>query len=174
MNDRRSFLKKSLSVSSLLMVGGHSALAGTFDPGMSSSDIDESLKAILQLPVLRREYFPDPVILESVDMLINDGYYIIRARSTDGAEGYAISNEGRMQNLWSFFIHQVSPFFKGKDARDLDQLVEDALNYKSSYKYMSMAAWLPIASAEFAILDLLGQVSGQPAGRGDPSGNRGI
>ncbi len=145
-------------------MGGKSSLSHEYQENLSPADLDRELEAILQKPVLRRELFPDPIILESVDMLMSGNHYIIRARSTDGAEGYAISNEGRMPNLWPFFIQQVAPYFKGKDARDLDFLVDDCLNFNSNYKYMSMAALLPIASAEFAILELLGQISGKSAG----------
>ncbi|WP_373496548.1 mandelate racemase/muconate lactonizing enzyme family protein, partial [Aquiflexum sp.] len=164
MKNRRSFLKKSLSSSALLLMGGQRAFSNSSHAKLSPADLDSELEAILNKPVLRRGYFPNPVILESVDLLINGSHYIVRVRSTDGAEGYAISNEGRMPNLWPFFIQQVAPYFKGKDARDLDFLVDDCLNYNSNYKYMSMAALLPIASAEFAILELLGQISGKSAG----------
>jgi L-alanine-DL-glutamate epimerase-like enolase superfamily enzyme len=75
-----------------------------------------------------------------------------------------VSNRGRMINVWPFFVHQVAPFLVGKDARDLDRLVDDVYSYDSNYKYQSLALWLPVASAEFAILDLLGQVAGRSVG----------
>lgn len=166
MQNRRCFLRQSVASGALL--AGGTALpfgAGARNSGaVSPTELDETLGAILLKPVLKKEFFPNPVILESVEMLRHGNEYIIRARSKDGAEGYAVSNHGRMDNLWPFFVQQVAPFFKGKDARDLDQLVEGCLDFDSNYKYMSMAVLLPIASAEFAILDLLGQVSGKSVG----------
>lgn len=124
---------------------------------------DEIVEA-LNRPVLRRELFPDPVVIESLELLRNGQYYIVRARSTDGAEGYAVSNEDKMYVLWPIFVDHLTNFFKGKDARDLDALVQQAFIDRSYYKFQSLAIWVPIASAEFAILDLLGQVSGRPVG----------
>lgn len=125
---------------------------------------DDELLAALDRPVLKKELFPDAVVIESVDLLRNGKYYVVRARSTDGAEGYAVSNEDKMYLLWPIFVDHVGPFFKGKDARELDALVQECFIDDSFYKYQSLAIWVPIASAEFAILDLLGQVSGRSVG----------
>ena len=166
MTPRRDFLKRSAAAGSLLMAGslaGCTPDAGSAQP-QTSAVTDDALKAILQQPVLRRELFPDPVTIESIDLLQNGKYYIVRAHSTDGAEGYAVGNEAHLRNLWPVFLRKVAPFFQGKDARDLDRLVEDCFRSNSSYKYQSLAIWLPIASAEFAILDLLGQICAQPVG----------
>lgn len=129
-----------------------------------AAERDPDLMAALERPVLRRELFPNPVIIESLDLLRNGAHYIVRARSTDGAEGYAVSNEDKMYLLWPIFVEHLTRFFEGKDARALDALVEEAFVEDSYYKFQSLAIWVPIASAEFAILDLLGQVSGRPVG----------
>ena len=166
MTTRRDFLKRSGAAGSLLVAGSLAGCApgtGSAHPP-TSAVTDDALKAILQQPVLRRELFPDPVTIASVDLLKNGKYYIVRARSTDGAEGYAVGNEAHLRNLWPVFLRKVAPFFQGKDARNLDDLVEACFVHDSSYKYQSLAIWLPIASAEFAILDLLGQISSQPVG----------
>ena len=166
MTTRRDFLKRSGAAGSFLVassLAGCTTRADSSQP-QASAVTDDSLKAILRQPVLRRELFPDPVTIASVDLLKNEKYYLVRARSTDGAEGFAIANEAHMRNLWPVFLRKVAPFFQGKDARDLDELVEQCFRNDSSYKYQSLAIWLPIASAEFAILDLLGQISGRPVG----------
>ena len=100
------------------------------------------------------------VIIASVELLQFDGNYIVRVRDQQGAEGFAVTNWG-INNFYPVFIRHVGPFFIGKDARDLDHLINDCFLDSSHYKMQSMAIWTPIASAEFAILDLLGQVSGQ-------------
>ena len=166
MTTRRDFLKRSAAAGSLLAAGGLAGCTsgtGSAQPPASAVP-DDALNAILQHPVLRRELFPDPVTIESIELLQNGKYYIVRARSTDGAEGFAVGNEAHLRNLWPVFLRKVAPSFQGKDARDLDRLVEDCFRSDSSYKYQSLAIWLPIASAEFAVLDLLGQISGRPVG----------
>src|ERR1035441_3128839 len=45
------------------------------------------LDAILQEPVFKRELFPDPVIIESVELLKNKKEYLCRVRSKDGKIG---------------------------------------------------------------------------------------
>ena len=161
MNSRRRFLE---TATSFLAAG---AMTG-YTPGRSRHDartiLDEELKSILEQPVLRTTLFPDAVTIASIDLLKNGKYYVVRARSTDGAEGFAVANESHMRNLWPVFLRKVAPFFEGKDARELDQLVTDCFVANSSYKYQSLAIWVPIASAEFAILDMLGQLSGKTVG----------
>ena len=48
---------------------------------------------------------------------------------------------------------------RGKDARDLDQLVDGVFVSGSNYKMQGQLFWVPLAAAEFAILDLLGKVA---------------
>ncbi len=160
MNSRRKFLTGSAAALSIGALGGFSLPASPRRAG----DADDKLIEALERPVLKKELFPDPVIIESLDLLRNGDYYIVRARSTDGAEGYAVSNEDKMYLLWPIFVDHVGPFFEGKDVRELDALVQECFIDDSFYKFQSLAIWVPIASAEFAILDLLGKVAGRSVG----------
>jgi len=164
-NTRREFLKKSalagtLTSVSLTTLGSEASLLQK-QTRLFSDEMDEKLKAILQQPVLKQQLFPDPVIIESLDLIKVDRTYLVRARARDGAEGYAVSNWG-ISNFWPIFVNHVGPFFVGKDARKLDTLLHDCFIDRNHYKMQSMAIWTPLASAELAILDLLGQVSGKP------------
>jgi L-alanine-DL-glutamate epimerase-like enolase superfamily enzyme len=58
----------------------------------------------------------------------------------------------------------LQPFFIGKDARDLDNLLEEVYVYQSNYKLQSLALWVPLATIEFAILDMLGRIAKKPMG----------
>src|SRR6202041_2422182 len=78
---------------------------------------------ILQQPVFKRELFKDPVIIQSVELLTRDKQYICRVRSKDGHEGIAVSNAQQMEVLYPIFTKRIAPFFIGKDARDIEQLI---------------------------------------------------
>ena len=155
MSTRRNFLKETLAAGTLISSGISTSLTSTF-----SRVDDEQLKAILKRPVLKKDRIKDPVIIESVDLIKLGSTFVVRARSVDGVEGYAASN-WKMITFWPVFVDHVAPFFEGKDARDLEDLIQRCFIARSHYKLQSMAIWVPIASAEFAILDLLGKASRQ-------------
>jgi len=127
-------------------------------------DYDE-LDQALQQPVLRREFFTSPVMIESCDLLKYEGNYMIRVRSTDGAEGYCVGHNFRMPHLYPIQLSLVNPYFVGKDARNLDQLIEGVFMYKNNYKYQGYTLWIPVATVEMAILDMLGRIANKSMGQ---------
>jgi L-alanine-DL-glutamate epimerase-like enolase superfamily enzyme len=120
------------------------------------------LDAVLKEPVFKRELFPDPVIIESVELLHGKHQYICRVRSKDGHEGISVANAQQMEVLYPIFVKRIAPFFIGKDARDLDSLIPAVTVYESNYKLQSLSIWVPIATVEFAILDMFGKMSNRP------------
>ena len=60
---------------------------------------------------------------------------------------------------------RLQPFFLGKDARDLEALLEEVYVYQSNYKLQSLALWVPLATIEFAILDMLGRIANKSIGQ---------
>ena len=122
------------------------------------------LDAILKEPVFKRELFPDPVIIESVELLKNKKQYLCRVRSKDGHEGMSVSNAQQMEVLYPMFVKHIAPFFIGKDARDLEELIPASTVYENNYKAQGLAIWVPIATIEFAILDMFGKMSKRPIG----------
>jgi L-alanine-DL-glutamate epimerase-like enolase superfamily enzyme len=130
-------------------------------PG-SLKERDERLDAILKQPVFKRELFRDPVIIESVELLHGKHEYICRVRSKDGHEGISVSNAQQMESLYPIFVKRIAPFFIGKDARDLDSLIPAVTVHDSNYKMQGLAIWVPIATVEFAILDMFGKMSNRP------------
>ncbi len=160
MNLSRRRLIQSLAASVPAMAAGkHFAAASS-----SSVISDEELTKVSELPVFKRELFSSPVIIESMDLLRKNGQYIVRVRSKDGATGYAVSNNDRIKFLYPIFVKRVAPYFINKDARDVDQLIEGVFIHSSNYKLQGMPFWVCVASAEFALLDLLGRVAGQSIG----------
>jgi len=161
MPDRRRFIKSGL------VTGASFPLLASARAKASSQDLIDytDLDKALAQPVLKRELFPNPVMIESCDLLHHDGNYIVRVRSTDGAEGYCVGHNFRMPHLYPIQLTLVNPYFVGKDARGLDQLVEGVFMYKNNYKYQGYTLWIPVATVEMAILDMLGRIAQKSMGQ---------
>jgi L-alanine-DL-glutamate epimerase-like enolase superfamily enzyme len=123
----------------------------------------ERLDKILKEPVLKRELFSTPVIIKSLELLGYKGSFLCRVRSRDGAEGVSVAH-GSMNSLYPIFVHNLKPFFIGKDARDLDLLLEKVFIYKLNFRLSGLALGIPLATIEFAILDMLGRIANKPMG----------
>jgi L-alanine-DL-glutamate epimerase-like enolase superfamily enzyme len=122
------------------------------------------LDEVLRQPVFKRELFPDPVIIESVELLHLQHQYLCRLRSRDGHEGISVSNAEQMASLHPMFVRRIAPFFVGKDARDIETLIPAVTVHESNYKLQGMAIWVPIATVEFAILDMFGKIANKSIG----------
>ncbi|WKN43203.1 mandelate racemase/muconate lactonizing enzyme family protein [Tunicatimonas pelagia] len=158
---RRSFIKTGLAAGASVPF---LSVKKTNSPSSTSTDYTELDKALAQ-PVLRREFFPDPVIIEHCELLHHNGNYMVRVRSADGAEGYCVGHNIRMPHLYPIQLMLVNPYFVGKDARDLDQLIEGVFMYKNNYKYQGYTLWIPVATVEMAILDMLGRIAQKSMGQ---------
>ncbi len=156
--NRRNFLK------SAALAGGASTLA-TSHPvqGAKQSKTDYAvLDKILEQPVLKRELFPSPVIIDSVELLRNRNNFICRVRSRDGAEGLSIGHPFIAKQSYPVFVNKLIPFFTGKDARDLDRLIYRVS--EGNVKVQGVPFCVQIAALEFAILDMLGNIANKPMG----------
>ena len=91
----------------------------------------------------------------------------VRTTSTEGLVGIAITNQW-LRSLLSVVQNLVIPFFLGKDARDLERLVDEVYTYPSNYKLAGLALWSSVGYVELSIWDLLGprcQRAGVRSGR---------
>lgn len=122
------------------------------------------LSEVLRQPVLKKELFTSPVIIKSIELLQWKNSYLCRVRSADGAEGISVAHSG-MSLLYPIFLHNLQPFFLGKDARELDLILEKVYIYGFNFRYNGISLGLPLATLEFAILDLLGRMAGRSLGR---------
>lgn len=154
---RRDFLTRTAGLGALALADPASLLA------QDRRDVTRYLVDAAARPVLDRAGLKDPVIIESIDLLRNKNQYYVRVRSTDGAEGISLDN-GRAKYLAPIFLQRVAPFFIGKDARQLEDLLWELYRWGSNYKLQGLAFWCPVAWVEFAILDLLGRVAGKSMG----------
>jgi L-alanine-DL-glutamate epimerase-like enolase superfamily enzyme len=120
--------------------------------------------AAAALPVFKRELFPDPVLIDTIELLHYKKSWLCRVRSKDGVEGISISNSRQIEVLYPIFMQNIAPFFLGEDARDLEHLLEMVMVFQSNYKATGLAVFVPLATLEFAILDLFGKMSKRPIG----------
>lgn len=123
-----------------------------------------SVADALASPVLNRTTLPGPVQIASIELLRAGDQFLVRARSRDGATGLAVGHPDVLETTWPILVHRVAPFFVGKDARDLESLIDAVYLANSNYKWQGLPFWVPVASVEFAVLDLLGQIAKKPIG----------
>ncbi len=156
-NSRRAFFK-------------YSALWGlgtVWGPSLRACPEDEisDWSAMIKAPILRKSLIPTPCVIHSIELLQLAGQYLVRVRTTDGAEGLAAANPMTMQLCYPIFLQRVVPVFVGKDAREWEVLQEELYVHQSNYKWQGLPFWSSVAALEFAVLDLLGKVAQLPVGQ---------
>lgn len=153
--NRRTFISTALG-------GGLAALPLSSSPAPNPRYA--KLDDILKQPVLKKQFFRAPVIIESVELLRLNNSFLCRVRSRDGAEGISVAHSG-MSTLFPIFLTNLRPFFLGKDARELDLILEKVYIYNFNFRFNGISLGLPLATIEFAILDMLGRIANKPAGQ---------
>jgi L-alanine-DL-glutamate epimerase-like enolase superfamily enzyme len=161
-NDRRSFLKMAAISGGAAAMMPLATSCTEAKPKITPPDYSALDKA-LQLPVLKKELFPAPVIIEKIELLQARKNFICRVTSKDGATGISIGHPFIAQNSYPSFVNILIPVFTGKDARNLDELIY--MVSESRVKNQGIPFCVQIATLEFAILDMLGNIAGLPAGR---------
>ena len=124
---------------------------------------DNAFEKAAAKPVLQLHRLDHPVIIDSIDVLRKGRDHFVRVRSRDGAEGISL-DDGRMEIIRPILSRLVIPYFRGRDARDLEEHLFGVYRYSSNYKLQGLAFWCPVALVEFAILDMLGRITGQSIG----------
>lgn len=166
-SSRRQFLSTATAASAPIAWSScSSANRGSSPPGARDPALEERYRKLddaLGRPVLKKELFRAPVLLESVELLRHGNSFLCRVRSRDGAEGISVAHSA-MSTLYPIFLKNLQPFFPGKDARELDLILEKVYIYGFNFRYNGLALGLPLATIEFAILDMLGRMAGKPVG----------
>ena len=125
--------------------------------------LDEELKR----PIFKKELFPSPVILETIELLRDRENFMVRVRSKDGAEGLAVGHTGlnpkggggQSVRNWPVFKGFIDNF-TGKDARNLDDMSPGDSGKGGGVPYN-----IAFATLEIAILDMLGKTVKKPIGQ---------
>jgi L-alanine-DL-glutamate epimerase-like enolase superfamily enzyme len=134
---------------------GAALLAHAQSSSSSNDAIPEFQKPCFNLPKL----VSNPVKIASIDLLQSNKTFFLRTRSTDGAEGVIQTKD--MEDFVPILQRRVIPHFLGKDARDLESLVDEV--YIANYKLSGQAFWCPVAYVEQCLFDLLGKTVKKPA-----------
>ena len=166
-SDRRKFISSAF-------VGGLAATTWplsscTTQTSTSGPPIDVQsryarLDEILKQPVLKKELFTTPVIIETLELIRFERSFLCRVRSKDGAEGISVAHSG-MSSLYPIFLRSLQRFFIGQDARELDLILEKVYIFGFNFRYNGIALGLPLATIEFAILDMLGRIAEKTMGQ---------
>lgn len=153
----------TLSRREWLKLTGGGLLAATLPPMLRGGDlptpsplIREFEEPMFDLP----GQIKAPVMIESVELLQHGSNYFVRARSTDGSVG--ITGTKQVADFIPIFEHLVAPHFIGRDAREIESLVDDV--YRANYKLASIPFWVCVAYVEQSLLDMLGEVARKPVG----------
>lgn len=162
---RRGFLAGTLAGGAGVALPACGAPPAVAAPTVSVASKYAKLDEVLNQPVLKRQLFPTPVIIDTLELLRLDDNFLCRVRSKDGAEGISAANNSQQRSLYPIHVTRLQPFFIGKDARDLEALVEEVYVYQNNYKMQSLALWVPLATIEFAILDMLGRIANKSLGQ---------
>ena len=122
------------------------------------NDNDQPLIRDLEQPMFDLpSQIPVPVIIESIELLRNGSNYFVRTRSVDGAVG--LTGTKQIADFIPIFQNIVAPHFIGKDAREIESLVDSV--YRANYKLAGLPFWCPVAYVEQSILDMLGKIAGK-------------
>jgi len=148
--NRRDFLRVS---------AGGAALANGLSLGAvdMASEILEYQKPVFNL----HKFFNAPVKIASIELVQSRNQFFLRTRSTDGAEGIVQTKD--IADYTQLLAHRVIPHFLGKDARDLEHLVDEVYVTNSNYKLAGQAFWCPVAYVEQSLFDLMGKALKKPA-----------
>ena len=141
-----------------------SAAGGALATGFPSSAADMASEILeYQKPVFNlHKFFNAPVKVASIELLQAHNLFFLRTRSTDGAEGIVQTKD--IADYTQLLAHRVIPHFIGKDARDLEHLVDEVYVSNSNYKLAGQAFWCPVAYVEQSLLDLMGKTVKKSAG----------
>lgn len=147
---RRTFLT-STSAAAIAAAGG--ADYGTSkEPGA----VPDWEAPLFDLP----KHSKSPVIVDKLDLFKSGSKYFLRATSKDGVTGVALVKQ--VDEYLSMLTRLAMPFFKGKDARALETLIDEY--YVKNYKFAGQALWAPAAYVEQAMFDMFGKTVNKPVG----------
>ncbi|MDR1115409.1 MAG: mandelate racemase/muconate lactonizing enzyme family protein [Tannerella sp.] len=142
-----------------LKLSGGAVIAASIPRSLDALIVEEPLIRDIEAPMFNIPgQISSPVIIEAVELLKNGSNYFVRTRSKDGAEGLVGTKQ--IAEFIPIFQKLVAPHFIGKDARDIELLVDSV--YRANYKLAGIPFWCPVAYVEQSLLDMLGKIAKKP------------
>lgn len=127
-------------------------------------EVDEKkLDEVLYGRMLDLSGLDRPLVIKKIEYLYNNGFYLVRTTTEDGHVGVAVPTK-RIYLAESLLYRCVAPYFIGKDARDIEALVDGVYVWKSNYKLAGLPFFIALSAIETSILDLLGKARGVTVG----------
>ena len=111
--NRRGFLAGALTGAAGAALPGCAAPPAVTTRAASPTPNYAKLDEVLKQPVLKRELFSTPVIIETLEMLRFNDSFLCRVRSKDGAMGISVANNSQQRSLYPIQVNRVLPFFLG-------------------------------------------------------------
>ena len=98
--------------SCLAALAGSISLVATRRMGATAAEqvTVEELDRVASGPILDLEDLRNPVTIESMELLRNQREYLVRVRSTDGAEGVIVGNSGWLSDTFPIFQNRVASY----------------------------------------------------------------
>ena len=161
---RRQFLSSAVAGGMVAAALSPVSCASGVKTAFSNDELEDRFKKldqVLQQPVLKKNLFSSPVIIKSLELLKYNNSYLCLVRSEDGAEGISVAHS-TISTLFPIFLRNLRSFFIGQDARELDLILEKVFMYNLNFRLNGMAIGIPLATIEFAILDMLGKIANKP------------
>ncbi len=109
------------------------------------------------------KFISQPVMIKSIEVFEAVGEKFIVATSEEGQRGITLLNF-RMDFFMPIMQKLLIPFFLNRDARDIEQIMDDIQHQRVVYKYSGIPLFNALGHIEISIMDLLGKVAGVPAG----------
>jgi L-alanine-DL-glutamate epimerase-like enolase superfamily enzyme len=151
--NRRGFFKAT---------AGSALLTNQASPAWAASDMGSEILEYGKPVFNLHKFFDAPVKIASIELLQAHNQFFLRTRSSDGTEGVIQTKD--IVDYIQILAHRVMPHFLGKDARDLEHLVDEVYVANSNYKLAGQEFWCPVAYIEQSLFDLMGKALKKPAG----------
>lgn len=119
---------------------------------------EEALSEIMESRVVNVSMLTAPIIIQKIELIFNYGTYFVRTTSKDGLVGIGVCND-RVKFCYQILEQQIAPFFIGKDARDLEALMDQVYVYEANYKLVGLPFYNCMAYLELSILDMLAKAA---------------
>ncbi len=152
---RRALLSAGLLAVAASLPAGAQVLSQRRKDGLLAYG-DDALRETIDF----RRLLPDPVIIESIDVLQHSGRTrFLRVRSTDGASGVVVGNQ-RLPHVLSILEHIFRPMLIGTDARQMERTFDEFFRTQRprGYKYSGLPYFIVQGHCELAILDMFGKI----------------